>query len=467
MIKRYMKLLVGLLIVAVIAIAAYIGVTVYKNNESKRLAEEELKKVIFDFDTNDIKGIKIQNSSGNFRFDIKGESWTIVEGENLQLNTYKLANISNTMSSLTASRVLEENLPDDLSEYGLDGHMIIDVIMNDGSEKSLEMGRQVPGSTDYYAMMTGGNMIYVISQSDAETIITEKSDLKDKYLFDVSSTSEVDYLRYIEGGNVIYDLRKNDDAWTLFNPFPQGKVNGAEVTSVLSELIRVQCATFVDEEMLDLAKFGFDNPKYQLDIRAGSREAGLIFGNYYDEKEQYIYAYNKEIDQIYIFETASLGFIGTKTEDMLIRTIHSEFFGDIKSFDIDIFGTEINIKYQYSVAGEGETYYSVNGKKVDNENDEILEAFNSLINSITGMSFEKIAENVNAAELRKEPDASIVYHLKDGEDYKLEFIQTSDDENYYYIIENGAYIDVLARKYVLESGILKYYKDLMDLMKNG
>ena len=36
MIKRYMKLLIGLVAVAVIAIGAYIGVVVYKNNQTKK-----------------------------------------------------------------------------------------------------------------------------------------------------------------------------------------------------------------------------------------------------------------------------------------------------------------------------------------------------------------------------------------------------------------------------------------------
>ena len=45
MIKRYMKLLIGLVAVAVIAIGAYIGVVVYKNNQTKKAYEEEQKKI--------------------------------------------------------------------------------------------------------------------------------------------------------------------------------------------------------------------------------------------------------------------------------------------------------------------------------------------------------------------------------------------------------------------------------------
>ena len=80
------------------------------------------------------------------------------------------------------------------------------------------------------------------------------------------------------------------------------------------------------------------------------------------------------------------------------------------------------------------------------------------------MKFEKICENVNHSEISKEPDASITYHLKEGEDYRLEFIKKDDTDNMYYIIENGKYNGTLLRKASLESGVLKYYEEILDLI---
>lgn len=464
MIKRYIKLLIGLVIVAVIAVGAYVWVTVNKNNEIKKAYEEETKKSIFVFDPMNIKTMRVHNSSGDFVFSLTEDGWIISEGEQFPVNPNKFVTMSEAMSNLTASRILTEELPDDLNGYGLEDPLTVCMVLKDGTEYSLDIGGMIPGGTDYYTRVTGQNTIYVLPEDDVLKLKAEVDDLKDNYLFDASSTDSITSLKYMKNGTIVYDLRKENGDWKLFTPFPQGAVNGANVANITSQIIRAQCTTFINEEMNDLSKFGFDNPQYQLEITTDDKEADVIFGNYYDDNHKYIYAYNRTVNQIYIFETAVLGFVDTQIEDVLNKQIHSEFFGNIKSFDINIFGEEIKIDYQYSASGEGDTYYAVNGKKVDAANEDILAVFNNLINSITGMNFEKICENVNHSEISKEPDASITYHLKEGEDYRLEFIKKDDTDNMYYIIENGKYNGTLLRKASLESGVLKYYEEILDLI---
>lgn len=467
MIKRYIKLLVALIIVAIIALVSYFGVSAYKENQSKKALEEEAKKVIFNFDINTIEGLKINSKGDYYRFDISGDQWVLSEGEKLQVNSAKLVNISNAICSLIAVDIITEDAQDDLSKYGLDEPIAVSAILDNHEEKSIDIGRQVPGSTDYYAKVPGENTIYIISQESAESISAERKDLKDDYLFDALKSSDVYYMKYIEKGKVIYDLQKNsDNTWKLITPFPQGKVNAASVDTIISTAIRAKAVTFIDEELNDLSKFGFDNPQYQFEIKTDYKSANVIFGNYYDEKQQYIYGYNKDLDQIYIFETAYLGFIGGKTEDVLVKYLTTNvYFGDLKGFDVNIFGTQMDIEYIYAIGENTEKSYGVNGKNIDYENQDILDAFNLLINSITGMTFESIRENVSKAELEKTPDATVKFLWKDGTEYKLEFIQTSDNKDLFYIVENGVYIDVLARRYVLESGILKYYNDLMAMIE--
>lgn len=464
MIKRYIKLLTGLIIVALIAVGAYIGVSVSKNNQHKKAIEEEAKKQIFSFQQADISAMVIHNSSGDYRLEDSSEGWIVTEGDSFPVSTDKIIAIADSMYKLTASRILTEELPEDLSGYGLEDPMRLCIMLRDGTECSVDIGTQIPGETDYYVRVTGKDTIYILDESTVSDLSVQVEDLKDKYLFDAPNTDSITALKYTENGSIVYDLRKDDSGWSLFTPFPQGKVNNAGVVDITSQIIRAQCITFIDEEMNDLSKFGFDNPKYQLEIKSENMEANIIFGNYYDENQQYIYAYNKNRDQIYIFEAATLGFIGTRPEEIVVRELHNEFFGNIDSFDVNVFGKEIKINYNYSASGEGETYYAVNDEKVDDTNDEILEVFNNMINSITGLSFDTICENVKTSELQAEPAATIVYHLKEGDDYKLEFIQKNDEENMYYIVENGKYTNTLLRKSALESGVLMYYNDLMNII---
>lgn len=466
MIKRYIKLLIGLVAVALIAIGTYVGVVISKNNSVKKAYENEQKKIIFSFDPLDITDMQVHNSSGDYSFRLtKDAGWIITEGDQFQIGADKFVQIAQTMCSLTATKILSETLPDNLDEYGLEDPMKVGFTLKDGTVCTADLGSQVPGDTAYYLKAEGNDTIYIVSEEDAENLNAELSELKDRFLFDTSGTGDINYLKYIDHGTIVYDIHKTDDKWTMVAPFKKGVVNGAGVTSIASLLIRAEAVTFIDEELTDPSKFGFDSPKYQIEVKTDEKEAKVIFGNYYDENQQYIYAYNKAIDQIYIFETASLGFIDSKIEDILVTRLHDEFFGNIKKFEMSVLGTDIDIDYQYNVAGETTPFYAINGKKVDREDEKTLETFNNLINSVTGLSFDYVCEDVLYSDFSAEPEVTITYKLKEGDDYVLELIPKSDDESLLYIVENGKYTDTVIRKTVIENGILLYYKEMQDIMK--
>ena len=465
MIKRYMKLLIGLIIAAVIATGAYFGVLIKKNNDAKKAYEEYQKLTIFSFDPMDITNMSISNSSGDYYFQLTGNGWEITKGEQFRFSSDKIVEMAETMSELTATAIITEEAPDDLAAYGLKNPMKVGFKLKDGSEYICEIGKQVPGDSSWYVKASGRDIIYRISSEDKDSLSAELSDLKDKLLFDASGTDAITRLKYIDHGKVIYDINYIGSEWKLSAPFPQGVVNGANVNNITSQLIRAECVTFIDEEITDSSKFGFDNPSYQLEIASDKRSANITFGNYYDNDKQYIYAYNRELDQIYIFRTSELSFIGTKLEDILFRRLHQESFENISSFEINAFGTEINIDYNYVVA-EGQTSsYKVNGADVDRENESILESFNNLINAITGMAYDEVLESPLINFRNKQPEAKIVYDLKEGKDIVLEFYKKEDDENLLYIVENGEYTSTLIKRSTIDNGILLYYKELMEKMK--
>ncbi len=464
MTKKYLRLLIALIVVAVIAIGAYAGVTVYKNNENKKLLEEANKNVIFKFNVNDIQTLKVHNSAGDYEFGISENSeWIMTSGDGIAFKAGKLAAICNTICDLTANSILTEK-PDDLSKYGLDDPMIISAVTDD-DEYSLEIGKQVPGEAVYYVKVTGKNTIYLVSSDYIDSLWAERESLKDTYIFDVNNTNDINYFRFVKDGSTVYDLSRDDSGiWTIKEPFPEGKVNSSQVVSILSQVTRSSCLAFGEENPEDLSKLGFDNPSFEIEVKTASKAVNMLFGDYYDEDHRYIYGYNPEYKQVYIFEFETVGCLETKTEDIMDRELRNEYFGNIKGFSLDMFGEKIEIDFNYDPKNPTFADYKLNGEVVDTDDETTLNTFNLLIFAITGIAYDQIYENVSDDELNKEPSASVIYHLADGTDYKLEFIQKSDDEKYFYIKENGKYLNVLARRYTLEEGILKAYHDVMDLM---
>ena len=88
-----------------------------------------------------------------------------------------------------------------------------------------------------------------------------------------------------------------------------------------------------------------------------------------------------------------------------------------------------------------------------------------MINAITGMCFDEVCETTLTNLKSQKPEAKIVYDIKDGKDYVLEFYKKDGDDSLLYIVENGVYTDTVIKKTSLENGVLLYYKELMEKMK--
>ncbi len=465
MTKRYIRILIGIIITAVIALGAYAGVSIYNKSKNDKLLEESEKLNIFNFNEKSISEIKIHNASGDYEFKRENNEWMMTQGDNIAISSYKLSSISDTISTLKADSILNEGQEVNYEKYGLNNSMVITAVVSDGKEYSVEVGNQVPGDSRYYARKSGDNVVYLIASQYADILWSEKNDLKDTYMFDVSNANQITYLKYKCAGETIYELSKEDNKWQILDPCPSLTVNNSGVESILLEVIRASCVTFIDEDDKDLSAYGLDNPSYEIAVKTADKEAEFIFGDYYDEEEQYIYAQNKGTGQIYVFQTGSLGCIGTKTEDVLFRLLHSVAFINMDTFDIDMFGQKIDITYHYSITDNLQNDFVINGKKIDVTDEEILEAFNNLINSVIGMAYDNICEVSDELVLDNEPEAYITYHMMDDSEYKLEFIADTTDEEVLYIIANGKFTGTSINASTLKNGVSRYYEDLMDLLK--
>ena len=140
MTKRYIRILIGLIIAAIVAIGSYFGVTAYKNKQQKELAKEANKLNINSFAVQNITKIKITNSTGDYEFELDDDEWEQLSGEPVQVNTVKLNAISNNICELKAESILKENATaEDYPTYGLDKPMIVTAVLKDGKEKGVEV----------------------------------------------------------------------------------------------------------------------------------------------------------------------------------------------------------------------------------------------------------------------------------------------------------------------------------------
>lgn len=473
--KRYFKLFIAVLIVAAVTVGILIGVSVKNKKAAVKKEEERNKNEIFLFDPSRADEVEVKNSEGefSFRFDNIEQLWVSDADSFSSVNPDKIHSIIYKMSELQSESILLENADDStMIKYGLDDPVIVSVKLDNSKKYSMEFGSQVPGQAKYYARKTGEDTVYIIDTFYADDIIADRNELIDPYIINVSDDS-ITRIKYCENGKTIYDLAKNNDnEWIIKDPFPQGKVGVAKLNNLLDSLTRAASEKIVDEGKINLSKYGFDKPAYELMLEAGDKNTDYIFGKEAEFAEgtvgvKYIYGMKKGGDLVFVFAVPSIACIGTKLDDLLFTQLHEYYLGDLDGFTGNIFGTEFKFDYHYDPSHGTENVFVLDGVVIDQDNDEQTSACAEFANSMLGFSFEKLCMEPNEEYLAHEPDASFNVKKHKGDSYSFEFIQTPDDENLFYIIENGEYTNYLARRKSFESGILKSYNSLKKILEKS
>ncbi|MDO5558877.1 MAG: DUF4340 domain-containing protein [Oscillospiraceae bacterium] len=464
MTKVYKKILIGLAAALILSAGSYAGVCVYKNAQDSKSQEIQDKLVLFTENESDVSGLKIHNDAGDYEFSLDGNSeWTMVTGDGITASNHTLCAIAATMCDLKADSIaLENSQSASLSKYGLEDPLKITLIKNDSSQCTVMIGSKYKDKDLYYVMTEGRDEIFGVSTDYVNNLMAQKDDLKDSYLFDIDNSKTVNYLRYVKDGEVIYDINKDSEgSWQMTAPYDWATVNDANVSSLVSDLIRAKSLSFIEEEPEDLSVYGFDKPSYEIDIADETHSASFVFGNYYDDEKQFIYAYDNKSKQVSVFSTADVGCFESTTETILLDQIHTENLADVTGITFDLFGEHGKMDIDYEVSDFQNAVYKIDNETITTSDQKTQ--FESLFYAFTGIVFEKIDVNPDQEVLKKQPDIKIVFHSKKGDDYTLELFETPDDSKYFYAVANGEYLNVLVRRYVIENGIQSGYKQLKEL----
>lgn len=473
--KRYLKIFIAFLIVAVVTVGILIGAMISKKKKEEAREAELHKNEIFVFDPSHADEIFVKNSEGDFsfKFDNVEQLWVSLDDSFSSVNPDKIHSIIYKMAELQSESILVEDANDsEMAKYGLDDPSVITVKLDNSKKYSIEFGDQVPGKTKYYARVSGKNSVYIIDTFYADDIIADRNELIDPYIINVS-VNAITGIKYLENGKTVYDISKDkNDEWHITEPFPQGTVAVTKLNTLFDNLTRAASEAVVEEGKIDLSKYGFDKPSYEVIIESGVKKVDFIFGDYAefpsgDAGVSYIYGMKKGGDQVLIFAVPAIACIGTSLDDIVFTKLHESYLGDLDGFTGNIFGTEFKFDYHYDPTHETENVFVLDGVQIDQANDEQTAASAELANSMLGFCFEKLCLEPDKEYLKHKPDAEFTVFKHNGETYKLEFIQTPEDENLFYIIENGEYINCLARRKSLESGVLKSYNALKKILEKS
>ncbi len=445
-----------------LCIGGYVYVDHTKSKEEQAAIDEAASLKLFQFSTDSVTGIDIQNADGHFDLALSGGFWTIADTDfphSFTLNNYYCNVIATKMSGLTAERKIQS---DDKASYGLDAP--VTVTCNVGEESyTLLVGCGSVTKEYYYVALPGDDTIYCVKYEDGEILHGGLTYLRDPYMVPFSETA-LDHFKLECRGEIAYDLtRGSDGQWILNAPVSDVDIDTVQVKTILTELVRIQFDTFetFTADKNELAKYGLDNPAYTLTIGTENATKVLQFPDY-DSNDSVIYVYDPEGSAVTTMSMNKTGFLVGKWSELLSEKLLHVAYEDAKSLDVNVDGKHFTLTLDHENG-----VYKLDDIDISATGDSnLLATFKYLFASVSEMGYEEIVEEPDAPE-NPVPDCEFVYTLNDGTTRTLSLI--AKEENTYWAYIDGRCIGQVVRRNALSgnSGVLNYLEKMTDALADA
>ncbi|HPD00608.1 MAG TPA: DUF4340 domain-containing protein [Acetivibrio sp.] len=465
--KLYRNIVI-LVVVLVALIGAYLIVKPLVGTEE----EVSTRIEVVEMDSEKVVEVTIENSDGKFVFKKNEDQWVMISGGDFVIDTYRIDSIVSNVCDLYAYKIVEEN-PEDLGLYGLDKPVLVSVKTSEGETVEIEVGNLTATKQAYYMKKKGENTVYTIPDFAGEVLSSRKTDLRNKYVLDVTS-SEVTELVLTKDGKVTFNAVKvPDSGWTIKEPIESG-VDMIRLNNALEELVRAEVIDYIEEDAKDLSKYGLDEPSYIVKAAAGNLKVTLLLG---DVKENYkeVYGMFEGTNEVFVINPNTLGFLDITSVEIIDGFIYAPYIYDVTDIEVKMDGETINLKIEkiedtssggdeQTSGQDSEANFYVNGRNVNEKGKDGISKFKSYYQSLISITADDIDPN---ALVEGEPEISITYKLnKAPGEVKVDLIPR--DEYTYYAMKNDKYTGIVINRSGLdeEAGPRKSYQNLIELLNS-
>ncbi len=296
---RHMGMKRSIIIVAVAILLIVALILGYVFFWGKGAQENTNVEILYDYEQTDITRISIQNNveGDNITFTsfMNGstQAWNI-EGQKFDdVNQSRVRSVAQFASHLESKYILDydEAL---LSEYGLKNpSAVVEVSYADGSTQKITVGDQYGNSEGAYVLVEGKEKIYIVSDYARMYFTFKLSELLNLPSL-ARTAASAQTLSIFDGSrnqtvlSYIPDPIYGTEAWFLIAP-ADSETSVDAVDTLFSNLGSLALHSYYCEEAgEELAKYGFDNPAYELQSydMAGKLLDHFIVGKFTEEDSE-------------------------------------------------------------------------------------------------------------------------------------------------------------------------------------
>jgi len=459
--KLYRNAIILIVIVALLAGAYYF----LSRNMPKN--EDEVETIaITDIQAEDIESMTFKNSGNTFVMAVEDSKWILKSPEDIIYDQSTVSTMCEAARNISAERVVEESAAD-LSPYGLNNPAgTVEIKLKDGTVKIIEVGDESPVGGVYYAKLSGESKVYTIRQYDANKLLTDRNGLKQKKLFDFELET-VNAMSMERGGEILFKAKLTEtEDWEMYEPI-HGSANPSAILPMTEALATVRVSEFIEENPADLSKYGLDAPRYAFEI--GSSEGGtykLMLGKEKTRGKD-IYAMLEGRDEVFTVSLDDFFFLDKPIDELFQVFAYIVNIDEVSEIYLTMDGKTTHMTLDVYVDEEGnrdndKDKFTVNGKDASGKNEKGDQPFRVFYQALIGVTLDEIDLE---GKPQGDPDITIEYKLKNGDTMRIDYVPK--DENFYYVLRNGEYANIIVRKNKGEFGIKglrEKYKNLMDFL---
>lgn len=242
------------LLIATVVLAALTGVIWWTETHSTPEVDPKAALKIVDLKDADITSLEITPKGEPAAVVVRDGSgkWSITAPSALPGDQAVIGTLVSSLATLTADRVVDQNLTDRAS-YGLDpANISIQAKTKDGKTLHLRIGENTADGTGLYASLDGDKRLFALPAFAKDTYAKHAADLRDKHLLSVEADKVSRVELAVAGKPPIEFTRVNDTQWQISRPRPM-RADTLQVDALVSLVKDAQMDISMDEKAASTA----------------------------------------------------------------------------------------------------------------------------------------------------------------------------------------------------------------------
>lgn len=172
------KQFIGICILVVLCLTAYLGLKIYNeksaNKEQEKADSNKIEAV--NIDSEKVKSFSYQTEAATLTFEKEKDTWYYQPDHSIKIDQEKIRDMLETVKSITAEEKLE-NIKN-TKEYGFDHPLnILTFVMEDGT-RTVTVGMKNDITSQYYIMDNNSDAIYIVNKDLSTPFSKSLEDMK-------------------------------------------------------------------------------------------------------------------------------------------------------------------------------------------------------------------------------------------------------------------------------------------------